>query len=251
MTKSKTNKPAEKNNSGQPLFFKDPCPVQKDKHAKSGIKKEGKYAFARDTNTIPVNAAEFAETAKTYPIVFTVGDEPTPLAIVGAKKDKNIFVGKEGDWKEDVYIPAYVRRYPFAFSGEREKLTLCIDEAADLFVSKAKKNDLAFFDDGKQTEVLDSALKFCGQYHDDFLVTVEACKQLKKHNLLRERKLTIDLPGMKKPLNLTGFQTIDEEAFAKLDQKVIYEWHKNGILSLIYLQLLSGSNWSKIADKLI
>lgn len=239
----------------QPLFFKKPKPLLKDRHADAGIivRTKPNYSFALRSNSVPINLPEFAEAAKSYPIVFTAGDNPIPVCILGLKKTSNLFVNpKTGAWEKDAYIPAYLRRYPFAFSSDKDndRLVLCVDEAADVYVKKAKKNDQKFFDEnGEQTELTENALKFCTQYHSDLVETQKFCQELRANKLLRDRELSIAGEKGKKPTSLSGFQTIDEEAFAKLPEAKLAEWHRNGLLSVIYFHLMSGSNWSRIAQK--
>jgi len=51
--------------------------------------------------------------ARTYPIVFSAAAPTVPFAVVGLRENENLFVDATGNWRDDAYIPAYVRRYPF------------------------------------------------------------------------------------------------------------------------------------------
>ncbi|TPM50344.1 SapC family protein [Mesorhizobium sp. B2-3-2] len=48
-----------------------------------------------------------------YPIVFAVDDNASPIALVAIKRELNLFIERDGSWRENTYIPAYVRRDPF------------------------------------------------------------------------------------------------------------------------------------------
>ena len=236
----------------QPLFFKEPVPILQDRHKDAGIKKDENYDFAKQTNSIPINAAEFAEIAKFYPIVFTAGEAPVPVAVLGLETNKNLFVNDKGDWDQGLYIPAYARRYPFALSNnpQNDKLMLCVDEKSPSFVKKATKKDLSFFDDnGEQTNFAKEVLKFCSQYHSDTLATSSSIGLLKYEDLLKEKNLTVNNDSLDKPLSLSGFQVIDEEALSKLSDDKILKFHKNGMLALIYFHLQSTSNWQRLVAK--
>jgi len=64
-----------------------------------------------------------------YPIVFTGTGKPYPAAVLGLRVDQNLFIGPDGRWVEGIYVPAYVRRYPFVFiEAPEDKLILAIDE---------------------------------------------------------------------------------------------------------------------------
>mgnify|MGYP002144979420 CR=1 FL=1 len=63
----------------------------------------------------PLTVTEFANAALSFPIIF-VGDEKTPVAALGLNAGENLFIDAEGAYDTGVYIPAYIRRYPFVFS---------------------------------------------------------------------------------------------------------------------------------------
>src|SRR5262249_32476469 len=90
--------------SSLPLFFKKPAVLDKVRHAEAGLGASESMDFARATNSLPVNAIEFIEAAKTYPIVFTAEEKnPMPVAIVGWEKE-NYFIDAEGKWLKGTYI---------------------------------------------------------------------------------------------------------------------------------------------------
>lgn len=97
---------------GMPLFFRQPAVLDKERHAKAGLKPATSLNFAKSTNSLPLNTIEFLEASKHYPIVFTADAEPTPTAIVGMEQ-ANYFVDAKGQWAANTYVPAYVRQYPF------------------------------------------------------------------------------------------------------------------------------------------
>lgn len=238
--------------SQQPLFFQEPVPLLQDRHKEAGIKQGGDFKFTQQTNSIPLNSVEFGEAAKAYPIVFTGGEEAVPVVVLGLETNQNLLVDKDGNWDQDLYIPAYARRYPFALSNSQdgEKLLLCVDEKSPRYTEKAAKDDLKFFDEkGEQTDMTKSALEFCSQYHSDSLMTTKFCEEIKKAGLLQEKNLTVNTQSSDKPLSLSGFQVVDEEALSKLSDEQITKFHKNGILPLLYFHLQSNSNWQRLVAK--
>lgn len=234
----------------QPLFFKKPVPIQKEVHAKAGLLAENDFKFAKLTNSAPINMREFALIAKSYPIVFTGGANSIPVAVLGLENNLNSFVNKDGKWEKGSYIPAYVRQYPFAFMVEKEKLVLCVDEDSTRFKKTAKAKDFKFFDGNEQSDFTKNALQFCLEYYQDSQITKQFVAALEEKELLIERQINATKNGSKKPISLSGFRIVDNEKFAKLDEKTIIEWHKNGYLALINLHLLSFSNWQDLATKI-
>ena len=128
-------------------------PLDPQRHGSKSLKRMTSFPFARKTNSVPINGVEFPFVMRHYPIVFTAGERPNPVAVLGVRTDKNLFVNEWGGWTDGLYVPAYIRRYPFIFmedaSGER--LILCVDEETNLLVDDSKR---PLFADGKPTDVV-------------------------------------------------------------------------------------------------
>ena len=76
--------------------------------------------FARKLNAIPVSFSEFAAAARDYPIVFTSGDNGksfAPVAVLGHGRRREPAPARADGWAPGTYLPAYLRRYPFAWRG--------------------------------------------------------------------------------------------------------------------------------------
>jgi hypothetical protein len=63
-------------------------------------------------------------------------------------------------------------------------------------------------------------------------------KLLVEHKLLTERALQVNLPNGP-PMSLTGFYVVDVDAFTALPEALLGDWHRRGILALIYAHLNS------------
>src|SRR5258706_211038 len=75
-------------------------------------------AFAHGLNSIPISYSEFALVAREYPIIFSsTGNNQNfaPVAVLGMVPGENLYNNK-GKWASDVYVPAYVRRFPFCMT---------------------------------------------------------------------------------------------------------------------------------------
>lgn len=234
--------------SDLPIFFTKPAALDSKRHAKAGFKLNQGYAFANEVNSIPLNVAEFVEAAKTYPVVFTAGEDALPVAVVGLEQ-KNYFVGEEGQWLPHCYIPAYVRKYPFVFTEmpEQKQFVLCIDEAAPHFAEEAGKDDAPLYDGDKPSELVTRALEFCTAYHNHYVMTRNFGKDLKDAGLLVPHQSDIQLANGRK-LRLGSFQLIDAEKFEKLPEEKFLEFRKKGYLPLIYQALMSATNWRYLVD---
>lgn len=94
------------------LFYEKPVPLTVDVHLKVRLGSlGGNVGFAAKTNSIPLAAVEFIDTAREYPIAFTgkVDGPPFPIALVGVRQNENLFVTEDVRW-DGRYVPAFVRR---------------------------------------------------------------------------------------------------------------------------------------------
>ena len=228
------------------LFYDKPMLLDSVRHADLALQELDDLGFARASNAIPINLVEFPLVARDYPIGFLgEGDDVYPVAIVGLQAD-NLFVDGKGRWKPGVYIPAYVRRYPFIFAENTEasELSLCLDDTPKVI---AKKGGHKLFESGKPTVVTERALEFCKSYHAAALATKPFAKALFDAGLLVERQAETQLNDGSSFM-LRGFKTIDEAKLMQLDAETLADWSKKGWLAAAYAQILSSFNWATLLD---
>ena len=229
-----------------PLFYRSLTAIDAARHAGKSLKRRIGFDFARASHAVLLNGSEFEAAARHYPIVFTPSPASAALAVVGVRRDRNLFVDANGDWRAGTYIPAYIRRYPFIFheSIDKQQYTLCIDETSGAIEDG---NDRPFFSGGKPTPVVQDALKFCAAFQRDFTSTHEFVEQLSERGLLIPNQAEITLNSGEK-LAVTGFHIIDRDRFAGLPDSAFLEWRRKGWLSWVYAHLVSTGNWSALVD---
>lgn len=210
----------------RPLFFTSPVPLHVERHKDAGLVSREQYDFARHTNAIPVNTVEFIELVSCYPIVFTDGELTVPLAVVGLADGINLCIDAQGQWHRDLYIPAYVRKYPFALMEAPErKFLLCIDEVSSRVMPR--KPDLPFYVEGKPSPMVDYALQFCRSFHLEYEQTLAFTQALKEQGLLTSRRIAVQREG--KVLSaLEGFLVLDEQKLPQLPDALWQEWRGKG-----------------------
>lgn len=232
--------------SRQPQFYRRPEPLDPSRHRDLGISATANYAFAATANAVMLTAMEFALASRTYPIVFTTGGEPSPVAILGVRREKNLFVS-DGVWAPRTYIPAYIRRYPFAFveSDDKSRLTLCIDVESDAVSSDAETK---FFDGDEPSDFTKKALEFCTSFQTQHNLTRHLCAELKKHDLFVSRQAEITLPDGEKTA-VRDFLIVDEQKLNELPDDVFLQFRKPGLLPLIYFHLMSLANFRDLSEQ--
>ncbi len=246
MSKDSQKNTTEKQNSALPLFYSNPVPLDAKKHVDVALKKNFGLGFTAGINAIPINLIEMPQICHYYPIAFSPDSNATPVAILGVRNDENLFLNEDGTWNSDaLYIPAYIRRYPFIFSEmpNSDQLSLCIDLNDDVTEEGGEQK---FFDDeGKPTDLANNALEFCKSYHAAARQTLEFSTWLADSDLLIEREAQINA-GENTRINFSGFRIINEKKLAELPDEKIVELHKKGWLPFLYAHLFSGAQWQRL-----
>lgn len=225
-----------------PLFYKQPEPLSSERHAAWRLL-DGDVGFAAATPFVPILATEVLAASRDYPIVFAA-DTTAPIAVLGLDRT-NLFV-EGGKWDESAYVPAYVRRYPFAFMATREPDGFCLAiDAASERVAPEGEAGAALFESGLPSPMTRQALEFCAAFGRDAAATDEFARTLKAQDLLIDRRADATLPDGRK-FGLQGFQIVDREKLGELDDSSVLAWHRAGYLPLIYSHLVSLDRFSAL-----
>lgn len=235
--------------SKQLLIYGQAAAISKDKHANYSVKAGNNYGFAKNINSIPLTAVEFANAATEFAIVFAGSDDNLmPAIITGVRAEENLYVDDAGAFTAN-YVPAFLRRYPFVFSSSDDgaNFTLCIDEDFD-GCNEDGRGERLFDADGEQTKYLSSVLEFLKEYQAQFQRTQMFCKKLQALDVLEPMGAQLTLPAGDK-LTLTGFQAINRDKLKALSGDQLAELAKTDELELAYMQIQSMRNFSGMLEK--
>ncbi|MET0209365.1 MAG: SapC family protein [Burkholderiaceae bacterium] len=237
-----------------PPMYGNLVPLDREAHKKTRLRSDlSSLERIRDLNSLFVAVAEFADASREFPVVFVrVGTAAegqrqavAPLAVFGLRQGSNLFL-KDGEWTGR-YLPAYVRRYPFAMARLDDSgtdMALCVDQAWE---GLSEVDGVPLFDDkGEASELLLSAKNFCEEFEREAERTRAACDVLQELNRLQDMRFEAQLPSGEK-LDVDGFMTINEKALAELPDAKIVELHRNGLLELITMHRLSLGHMSRLA----
>jgi len=235
----------------QMLIYDTVVPVTRDQHRDLAVKPTGGYGFARETNSVPLVAGEFGLTALTYAIVFgQTNDGVIPAAILGSRDNENVFIDADGNWVPNIYIPAFIRRYPFVFGSDdkNETFTLMVDEKFPGLNNKGEGERL-FDEKGEQTDFLKNIMSFLTEYQGQVQATRAFSNKMTELGLLEGAEAHI--PTSEDPeRRLRGFQIISREKLRALPADKVGELNASGELELIYLHLLSLNNLQKLRENM-
>lgn len=232
-----------------PLLYRALAPLAPERHSALRVKETRDYQVASDVNAIPLTVDEFPRAMRDYPIVMARGEVPTPVALVGFEKGRNDFVGADGVWKEGTYIPAYLRRYPFALVREApdaERVILCADLSSTLFSEKEDEGDL-LFQDGKPGPAVERALEFCKRYDIAAQRTRALVKEMIELDLIGPSSVTIERGERKQKVE--GFAIVNEEKLWALDDKTLAGLARRGVLNLFAAHQMSMANFASFGNQ--
>jgi hypothetical protein len=204
-------------------------------------------------NSYLLNAVEFGDACKEYPIVFVrVGAQPqggklevAPVAVFGLSQGENLFIDS-GRWTSD-YVPAQLRAYPFAMARlEKDQYVVCIDQD---FRGLSKETGMALFDDdGNPSSYLAGMQQYLEKLETELQRTRGMCQRLVELELLQDMKFEATLPDGNK-LTVDGFLALNEQKLAALPDATVLELHRNGMLALIHAQQVSMGNMRRLLDR--
>lgn len=232
-----------------PLFYNSLAPLSSQLHPNHGLKPLGHLGFTRTTHAIPVTVDEFPLVQRHYPIVFGVGENPAPLALVGLQEGENLFLGADNQWEAGLYVPAFVRRYPFMLARltpEAQELSLCFDDAAGIVVEGEGDK---LFDGTEPTDTTKNILQFCEQFEQAVMRTRSFMDELTKLDLLMDGEVSIQREGLAQPAIYRGFRMVDEQKLQNLRGDQARKMVQSGLLGLIYAHLFSLSLISPLFER--
>jgi hypothetical protein len=228
-------------NQNLPLFYNSIEPLNATQHGQLKVRQVEKSPIIAQTHAIPVTVDEFALAQRHYPIVFSIGDNPIPIALMGLNEGVNVFLDPDGrPIDSTVYVPAFIRRYPFLLARlnpDSDELSLCFDPTSEAVGEHDDGQPL--FDGDQPSDATKAILEFCEQFETAGQRTAAFMEDLKKSGLLMDGEVAIQPEGYQQPFIYRGFQMADEEKLRELRGDELRKMNQNGMLPLIYAHLFS------------
>ena len=224
-----------------PVLYNDLTPLSSEEHADLRLSPQGSAPFLKTVHAVPLTVDEFVAAQHHFPIVFSVGERPVPIALFGLNEGVNVFVDEEGRFaSNELYVPAYVRRYPFLLARLRpdsDQMSLCMDPGFAGLIEGGEEGQ-ALFDGSDASETTKAILGFCEQYEQSAGRSAAFVEELEKADLLMDGEVTIEVPG-KQPFVYRGFQMVNEQKLREMRGDQLRKWNGNGVLGMIYAHLFS------------
>ncbi|ALE03188.1 SapC family protein [Bartonella ancashensis] len=233
------------------LFYKNVVPLNKVAHKNLKFLPLSDMSFAQDTHWLPLASSEYFQAALDYPILFMSAQDDqqkrhyTSIALVGLSNNQNDYITADKNWQPNVYIPAFVRRYPFILAQlpNEKELSVCFDQQPRTFNEVEGTN--IFNSDGSISPFMEERIHFLESFKIAMEKTAEFTETLDKMDLFSQK--TISVKNDKgRSAQLEDFWIVDEEKFHKLSANQLAKLHKSGFLGLIFAHLMSMNNLVKL-----
>lgn len=234
-----------------PLFYKGLEPLSSQTHADFRFKPAESATFLMNEHAIPLTVDEFALVQRFMPIVFSTGADPIPLALMGLNEGVNVFLDENGRFPQaQMYVPAYVRRYPFMLAKlqpSATELSLCFDPTSEMIGQMEDGEPL--FADGQPSDLTKNVLTFNEMFEQAGMRTANFMRELTELDLLMDGEVSIQPEGAEQPFVYRGFRMVDEEKLGKLRGDQLRKMASSGMLPLLYAHMFSLSLMREIFEQ--
>jgi SapC len=233
-----------------PFGYKEIVPLYKNNKVK--LPEPGSVpAFCNNLNAIPISFTEFSVACRDYPLVFTSGDNGqsfAPIAVLGLTGGENLFL-ENGVWDKNVYLPAYVRRYPFCMA----RVNLDKVEQADRLICVEKdflddQGETMFDAEGKPLPKWQPIEKLLHDYEADLERSREMSAILADYALFEPFTMQAQTKAGE-AMNLTGMYRVGEKKMEFLNAGQHKNLIKKGVMGRIYAHLISLDNFARLVDR--
>lgn len=206
----------------------------------------------RSLTALPLSYTEFGAACRDYPIAFVSGDSGktfVAMAVLGLENQENLFVTEDGLWDASVYLPAYVRRYPFCMTRvtvdgtEQPERIACVETRA-----LNDKGEALHDAKGEPLPLWEERRKLLFEYEADLVRSEEMCRTLSALRLLETFTLQA-FPSQGAPLAMTGMYRAAEQKLGELAPEKLKDLVQQGLLARLYAHLISLSNFTRLLDR--
>lgn len=207
--------------------------------------------FVRNTHALPLSFTEISPASRDYPVAFSSSDGGktfTLTALLGLQHNQNLFLMGDGYWDRRVYLPAYVRRYPFCMArvtrdGEAQsERVVCVEDAAI-----RSDGDVLFDDKGQALPSWSQIESFVTKYERDLMRAEEFCKLLAQFNMLEPISVTAEVDEFK--MQLAGLYRVQREMLAELPEASLRLLLQGDAMDAVFAHLSSLNNFQRMLSR--
>jgi len=229
-----------------PFGYREITPVMQD-HRVRPVSPKSLPEFARTCNSLPVTLSEVVFACHDYPLMFVSQDNEKHFALVavlGVSSGENLFATASG-WKQDAYVPAYVRRYPFCMTRvtlegvQQSQRLICVEKD---WISP--DGELYFDEQRRPTARWTEIQTVLHQYEAELDQTLAICAMLRDFKLFEPISMQATING--EPTALGGMYCVSANRMRTLNSSEIKTLYKSGALAVAYHHIGSVNRFEKL-----
>lgn len=229
-----------------PLLHKQIVPLNSSAHGALQLDRGVGYRYCSDADFVPLGLQEFPAAGLYYPILFTGGEQPVPVALLGIHHGFNLFVDRQGSWMPNAYVPAFVRAYPFIFLDDVVTGARAVGIEADAECLSSERGQ-KLFEDGQPTAMLTEAVSFCESCRTSLDEARSFGEALEQAGLLETRDAAISF-SYGGTARVTGFRAVDPRRIEEVSDLTFLEWRRRDWLAPLFAHLMSAGNWAQFIE---
>lgn len=235
-------------------LYREPVLLEPARHRRLKIGTLADFSITRSMHGVFVAATEIPQAVLEFPVLFVHTGERdpagkatvSPIALLGLSQGENLFV--EGTRWDARYIPAFIRRYPFLTANLRGAPTPGVMFDAGWSGFSEQAGEPLFEADDQPAPALQRAIEFLERFETEAQRTRLFCARLVELDLLEEMKADATLPDGA-TFSVDGFYVVDQDKLRTLDDAVVLEMHRNGMLMLLHLHVASTANLRAMVER--
>ncbi|GIX21794.1 MAG: hypothetical protein KatS3mg121_0577 [Gammaproteobacteria bacterium] len=163
-----------------------------------------------------------------------------PVAVLSLRQEGNDLKTRAAE----VYLPAFIRRYPFALSDDG----VVVFDRKSVFIGEDPEGRPLFNDDGSNSKLLDDILRFLYFMDEQYKRTREFCQALAEAEMLVPFNATVRL-GQERNLRMDSLWMIDQKKLDALDDGKVVEFYRKGWLAWAIAHLASIGALARLAQR--
>ncbi len=224
-------------------LYHEPIPLDRQAHKFMRIKPLNDFSHANHLHSSVLGGSEFFAASHHFPVVFIRNNQEkvTPIAVLTLLNKGHTL----GSMWEGVYVPAYVRRYPFIMDSKDS--ILFFDKHCGAL--QENEGEPLFKEDGSPTDILNEILLLNKQVDSVYKMTEEYVSALLEKDLLKPYEGKVKVNDNNVPLS--HYLVIDEGKFhTSLSDSELSDWFKKGWIAWTYAHLSSLQSMQKVIQRI-
>jgi hypothetical protein len=236
-------------------LYRRSVPLDPAQHGLHRVSPLTDFSITRNLHAVFITATEFPQAGLDFPLLFVATGQRgaggraqmSTVALLGLVEGENLQL--EGERWTGRYIPAAIRRYPFASASSPgpSGLKILVDDSWPGFSDSI--GEPLFAADGRPAAALRRAIEFVDRFELEAERTRIFCERVVALDVLKEMKAEATLPDGE-TISVDGFHAIDEERLRALPDATVLELYRSGMLALLQMHLLSLANIRHLVTRL-